>query len=231
MIITDEQFRQLCNFVQQYLKETATNSKQEWLKDFPRAAEHRWQHTLNVLGNAERILAGEGTDSDTANVVRGAVILHDIAMFTCDHTVHGQVGADFAQQYLLDQGYHEEFVLRVARAIAEHGTDFGDLPPEEQGTVFSWAGKVLVEADILDKLGANPILESLLYLGKQGHLPHECRMALTEGRAMQRATFFKDYFWTKTGKQMAEERFKFFHKFLEQVAQEVYESSNPFEVR
>jgi len=223
-MITDEQLHQLCGFVQQYLKETAANSEQEWLKDFPRAGEHRWQHTLNVLGNAEKILAGEGANRDTANVVRAAVLLHDIAMFTCDHSVHGQVGADFAKEYLLEQGYPEAFVLRVTRAIAEHGTDFGDLSPEEQGALFSWEGKVVVEADILDKLGASPITDFLLYLGKKGHLPHECWTTLAEGRAMQRAAFFKNYFWTETGKQIAEERFKFFQKFLEQLAEEVYES-------
>lgn len=73
-------------------------SEQEWVRRFPRAAEHRWRHTLNVLRNAEKILAGEGADDDVADVVRVAAILHDVSMFVCDHSVHGRVSADIAEK-------------------------------------------------------------------------------------------------------------------------------------
>jgi len=223
-MLNQSQFDQIRAFTKQYLEDTAATSKQEWVSDFPRAAEHRWQHTLNVLRNAERILAGEGAAGDVADVVRVAAILHDVSMFVCDHSVHGRISADIAAKYLHEGGYPEEFVARVAQAIAEHGTDFGALPPEEQGALFSWEGKVVVEADILDKLGASAIASGLLYLGKQEKLAHECRMALTEGPAMKRADFFKDYLWTETGRQLARERFGFFVEFLEQLADEVVES-------
>jgi hypothetical protein len=44
---------------------------------------------------------------------------------------------------------------------------------------------------------------------------------------MERAAFFKDYIWTETGRRMAQQRFAFFQKFLEQLAGEVVESSAP----
>jgi HD superfamily phosphodiesterase len=223
-MLTDEQFRHLCTFVRQYLEETAARSEQEWVRHFPRTAEHRWRHTLNVLRNAEEILAGEVAADDVADVVRVAAVLHDVSMFICDHSIHGRVSADIAEKYLREQGYPEEFVDRVARAIAEHGTDFGPLPPEEQGALFSWEGRVVVEADILDKLGASAIASGLLYLGNQEKLAHECRTALVEGLTMRRAAFFKDYLWTETSKRLAEERFGFFVQFLEQLADEVVES-------
>ena len=226
-MLTDEQLTHLCDYVRQHLEKTAASSDREWVKKLPRAAEHRWQHTLNVLRNAEEILAGEEAADETADVVRAAAILHDVSMFVCDHAVHGRVSAEIGEQYLLEQGYAEEFVRRVARAVAEHGTDFGPLPPEEQGALFSWEGKVLVEADILDKLGASAVTDALLYLGKGGRLSHECRAELAEGRAMERARFFKDYFWTETGKRMATERFGFFLQFLEQLAEEVVEVETP----
>jgi uncharacterized protein len=222
-MLTGDQFHHLCIFVCHYLEETAAKSEQEWVRRFPRAAEHRWRHTLNVLRNAERILVGEGADDDVADVVRVAAVLHDVSMFVCDHSVHGQVSADIAEDYLREQGYPEEFVARVAQAIEEHGTDFGPLPPEEQGALFSWAGKVLVEADILDKLGASAIADGLLYLGKQDKLSHETRATLAEGPIMERAAFFKDYLWTETAKRSAEERFGFLVAFLEQLAEEVVE--------
>jgi uncharacterized protein len=226
-MVTDEGFRQLCHFTRTYLNDSAGKSEQEWLKDFPRAAEHRWQHTLNVLQNAELILAGEGASEEQKDIVRAAVILHDISMFVCDHEVHGRVSAEIAEKHLLEQGYPDDFVKRVTRAIAEHGTDLGPLPPDEQGALFSWEGKVVLEADILDKLGASAIADSLLYLGKRDILGFESRKELVEGRAMERARLFKDYIWTETGKRLAKQRFTFFLEFLEQLKEEVVETSIP----
>jgi len=156
-MITQNQLKEIAEFVRQYLYDTAGTSDQDWVKSFPRAAEHRWQHTLNVLTNAEQISEGEGADEDAGNIVRAAVLLHDISMFTCDHAVHGQVSAEIARNYLRDHDYDEGFIQSVCRAVAEHGTDLGDIPPEEQGEQFSWSGKVLLEADILDKLGASAV--------------------------------------------------------------------------
>jgi HD superfamily phosphodiesterase len=224
-MIDREQLNRICKHTQQYLKETAAQSNQEWLKNFPRAADHRWQHTLNVLANAEQILTGECADPESSDVVRVAAVLHDISMFVCDHEIHGRVSAEIAETYLLEQGYSSEFVARVARAIAEHGTDLGPLPPEEQGALFSWEGKVVLEADILDKLGASTITDTLLVLGKKDYLGFECRKELAQGRAMERAAFFKDYIWTETGTRMAEQRFAFFLQFLEQLSGEVVEKS------
>jgi uncharacterized protein len=226
-MLTEEQFGHLCQFTRTYLNDSAAANKQEWLKDFPRTAEHRWQHTLNVLSNAEKILAGEMASVDQVAVVRTAVILHDISIFVCDHEAHGRVSAEIAEEHLLEQGYPQDFANRVTRAIAEHGTDLGPLPPEEQGALFSWEGKVVLEADILDKLGASTIADTLLSLGKKDKLGFECRKELSEGRAMERVSFFKDYIWTETGKHMAEQRFAFFLKFLEQLEEEVFEKSIP----
>ena len=227
-MLTKDQIHSLCAFTRTYLNDSAAKSQQEWLKFFPRAAEHRWQHTLNVLRNAEQVMEGEGASDDQKEVVRAAVILHDVSMFVCDHQIHGRVSAEIAEKYLTEQGYSEDFVKRVSRAVAEHGTDLGPLPPEEQGALFSWEGKVVLEADILDKLGASAITDSLLELGKKEKQGFECRKELAEGRAMERASFFKDYIWTETGKRMANQRFAFFLSFLEQLGEEVVEASGPF---
>jgi hypothetical protein len=120
----------------------------------------------------------------------------------------------------------QKTLLPVARQ-REHGTDLGPLSPEEQGKLFSWEGKVVLEADILDKLGASTITDTLLSLGGKHQLGFECRRELANGRAMQRAAFFKDYIWTETGKSMAAQRFGFFLKFLDQLEQEVIGNSMP----
>ncbi len=179
------------------------------MRSFPRAADHRWQHTLNVVANAEEILLGEGADEETVSVMRVAALMHDISMFTCDHSIHGRVSAEMASEYLLEHEFSPDFVSRVSTAIAEHGTDFGDLPSSEQGEQFSWEGKVLIEADILDKLGASAVTNGLMYLGKQEKLNFEAREELLSSSSYDRADFFKDYFWTETGRKMAKRRFSF----------------------
>jgi HD superfamily phosphodiesterase len=225
--MSSSELDRVADFVKGYLYETADSSDQEWVKSFPRAAEHRWQHTLNVCANAEQILEGESPNDYAAKIVRFACLLHDVSMFTCDHAIHGQVSADIASEYLQREGYDPAFTQAVCRAVAEHGTDLGDLPPEDQGELFSWEGKVVLEADILDKLGASAIASALLYLGEQGRLNFEVRKAMVEGLAYERAEFFKDYFWTETGKRLAHHRFTFFLEFLERLEEEVVESDTP----
>jgi HD superfamily phosphodiesterase len=226
-MIKNDDLLMIAEYVREFLHESVETSEQGWVKSFPRAAEHRWQHTLNVLENAEKILGGEGSSDEDVAVVRVAALLHDVSMFTCDHSIHGQVSADMATEFLRDNGFDLEFVNRVSRAIAEHGTDFGDLPPSEQGDQFSWEGKVLVEADILDKLGASTIANGLMHLGEQHKLNFEAREGLLNGPTFKRANFFKDYFWTETGKRIARRRFSFFQDFLDRLEEEVVEYSLP----
>ena len=226
-MITKDQLLEIGAYVKDYLKESAASSDQEWLKSFPRAADYRWQHTLNVLANAEKILVGEGASEEQASVVRADVLLHDVSMFTCDHSIHGRVSAEIAEKYLVKHGYPDSFFQKVSTAVAEHGTDLCPIPPDKQGELFSWEGKVLIEADILDKLGASAVTNALLHLGKQGYLSHEVSRDLADGRAFERADYFRDYIWTTTGIKIAEERFSFFLEFLARLKEEVVDVETP----
>jgi len=219
--LSEEQLHQISTFVKQHLHETVSSSDQEWVKRFPRAAEHRWQHSLNVVQNAEKIIAGDGISQDVSYAAQAASIMHDVSTFECDHAVHGQVGAETAEKYLSEQQHDPDFIARVVRAIAEHGTDFDTLSPQEMGEQFSLEGKILIEADILDKLGVAAVSNAMLMLGKQERLGHECHALLSDSDAMKRAVYFKDYVWSETGRRMAGERFAFFLKFMDQLADEV----------
>ena len=220
-MLTKEELERIAEYTRRYLYETGAQRDEEWVKRQPRSAEYRWRHTLNVLRNAEQILAGEHASDESVDIVRVAVIMHDISKFTCENAVHAQVGAEVAREYLAEQGYSREFVGRVALAIAEHGKDFGPVTPEQQGELLSWEGKVLIEADILDKLGASAIADTLLIMGKKDRLGFECLRELAEGRLIHRAVSCKEYIWTETGKGMAEQRFAFLQRFVEQLADEV----------
>ncbi len=226
-MLTKQQLIDTCDFTRQYLDKSVSKSDQEWIKDFPRAAQHRWQHTLNVLKNAEKILDGEKFNQNITDVVKVSAVMHDISMFVCDHSVHGQKSAEIANQYLTDRGFPDDFTNRVTRAITEHGVDFDTLSPEEMGACFSVEGRILIEADILDKFGVSAVTNALLEFGKDGLLSFECRVALNEGVHMQRAKYFHNYIWTGTGKKMRDDRFGFFLKYLDQLSEEVVEKKSP----
>jgi HD superfamily phosphodiesterase len=230
-MLTKEELERIAEFTRQYLADTGAKRDEAWIKRQPRSAEYRWRHTLNVLRNAEQILAGENASDESSDIVKVAVIMHDISKFTCESAVHAQVGADVAQKYLTEQDYSKEFVERVALAIAEHGKDFGPLSVEQQGQLLSWEGKVLIEADILDKLGASAIMDMMLGMGKKDKLSFECLRELAAGRVMQRAISCKELVWTETGKRMAAQRFTFFKKFVEQLAAEVVEDPDLMSLR
>lgn len=227
-MLTQQQFIEVCDFTRQYLDKSVSTSEQGWVRNFPRASQHRWQHTLNVLQNAEKILDGEKLDQDVVDVVKISAVMHDISLFVCDHTVHGQVSAEIAEQYLKSHGFSNDFTRRVAQAIAEHGVDFDTLSPEEMGARFSLEGRILIEADLLDKFGASAVTNALLNLGEKGLLPFECHAALNEGVALQRAKYFKEYIWTETGRKMRDNRFAFFLAYLDQLSEEVVEKTSPF---
>ena len=226
-MLTKEELGQIADYTRQYIYESGMKREAERVKKQPRSPEYRWQHTLNVLRNAEQILVGEKASNESSDIVRVAVIMHDISKFTCESEAHAQVGAEVARIYLAENGYPGEFAERVALAIAEHGKDFGTVSSEQQGDLLSWEGKVLIEADLLDKLGASAIVDSLLMMGKKDRLGFEIRAEL-EGGPMQRAVSCIEFFWTDTGRRMAEQRFAFFQKFVEQLADEVMEDSSMY---
>ena len=41
-MLNQTQFDRICAFTRKYLEETAATSDQEWVRRFPRTAEHRW---------------------------------------------------------------------------------------------------------------------------------------------------------------------------------------------
>ena len=224
-MLTKEELGRIAEFTRQYLYDTGAKRNEERIKSHPRSAIHRWQHTLNVLHNAEQILVGENASDESSDIVRIAAIMHDISRFTCPGEIHARVSGEIAEKYLTEQGYPSEFVKRVAKAISEHGTGLHSLPPDQRGEILSWEGKVLIEADNLDKLGVSAITDALLMMGKRDLVGSESLRELID-HPMQRAGFVKEYMWTETSKRMAEQRFAFFQKFVEQLADEVVEDSS-----
>jgi uncharacterized protein len=156
--VTDGQFDEMAAFVRDYLEASVENEddggRMRW---YPwHSAEYRFTHILNVVDIGERIAEAAGADVD---VVRVAALFHDIAKLEADREAHADEGARIARKYLETHGdFAPSFVDQVAEAVARHSYQ-GDL------TDLSLETRCLVEADLLDKAGANGAVLMLLRMG------------------------------------------------------------------
>src|SRR6056297_2030986 len=156
--VTDAEFEEMEDFVYEYLAASVENEdgggRMRW---YPwHSAEYRFNHILNVLELAVAIARREGANED---VTRVAALFHDIAKLDADQDVHAEEGARVAREYLETHGdFPESFVEEVCKAVENHSYqgDLTDLPKETQ---------CLIEADLLDKVGANGTALMLLRMG------------------------------------------------------------------
>ena len=155
--VTDEEFEAMEGFVREYLTASVEGEddggRMRW---YPwHSATYRFNHIVNVVDLAEVIAEREGADVD---VVRVAALFHDVAKLEADQETHAEEGARIAREYLESRDFPESFADRVCRAVADHSYqgDLTDLPLETQ---------CLIEADVLDKIGANGTALILLRMG------------------------------------------------------------------
>jgi len=156
--VTDEEFAAMQRFVHDYLAASVeTEEEGGRMRWYPwHSAEYRFNHILNVVELSEDIARTEGANAD---VVRVAALFHDIAKLEAKQDVHAEEGAKIAREYLTTHtDYHTSFVGQVCAAVREHSYqgDLTDLPLETQ---------CLIEADLLDKIGANGSALMLLRMG------------------------------------------------------------------
>src|SRR6056297_3360579 len=171
--VTDAEFEEMKGFVYEYLAASVENEDEGGrMRWYPwHSAEYRHNHILNVVELAEEIARAEGADVD---VTRVAALFHDVAKLDADQDVHAEEGARVARQYLENRGeYPESFVDEVCRAVRDHSYQ-GDL------TDLSLETRCVIEADLLDKVGANGTALMLLRMG------YEARTHMDAGEMVQR---------------------------------------------
>ncbi len=184
-------------------------------------AVHDFDHVLRVLALAERMAPAEGAD---AEILRAAVLLHDVARGEAGVVDHAQAGAETARRLLA--GHAPERVEAVARAIAAHRFRRGPAPDTPEA-------RVLHDADKLDAIGALGVARAFAYGGRAGqrlwaevppgyeeseasrgeHTPvHEYHMKLAR---------IQDRLLTESARQIARERHAFMVAFFERLELEV----------
>jgi uncharacterized protein len=171
--VPDEEFEEMKQFVSDYLAASVENEEDGGrMRWYPwHSAEYRFNHTLNVVELATDIARREGADTD---VVRVAALFHDIAKLEAEQERHADEGARVAREYLTTRGdYPQSFVDEVTQSVRDHSYQgpLSDVSLETQ---------CLIEADILDKVGANGAVLMLLRMG------YESRTHMDAGEMIDR---------------------------------------------
>ena len=190
---------------------------------------HDKEHVYRVLANA--MVIAEPEETVDYDVLICACLLHDIGrrdQLRDPSLCHAQVGAQKAYDYLLDQGYGQEFAAQVAACIRTHRFR-KNAPPE------SLEAKVLFDADKLDVVGAIGIARTLVYKGTVSaplYLRDE-NGQISGGREDTEPNFFQEYcfkleklydrFYTQQGRRLALDRRQAAVGFYENLLREVRE--------
>ncbi|MFB6105422.1 MAG: HD domain-containing protein [Halobacteriaceae archaeon] len=210
--VTEEAFAEMEQFVRDYLQASVDNEddggRMRW---YPwHSAEYRFNHIRNVVDLGERIAEREGAAVD---VVRVAALFHDIAKLDAEQDEHAAEGARVAREYLETHGdYPPSFVDMVCRAVADHSHD-GDLAALPLET------RCLVEADLLDKIGANGTALMLLRMGYEARTHLDATEMLD--RILERGTRAADRVESDAAESIAHRRLKRVRWFREWLADEV----------
>ncbi|SFS01141.1 uncharacterized protein SAMN05216559_2453 [Halomicrobium zhouii] len=212
--VSDDEFDAMQTFVRDYLTASVENEDEGGrMRWYPwHSAEYRFNHILNVVDLAGEIAREEGANAD---VTRVAALFHDVAKLEVDQDVHADAGADIAREYLTAHGdYPDSFVDQVCTAIRDHSYqgDVTDLPMETQ---------CLIEADILDKVGANGTALMLLRMGYEARSHMDA--AEMVGRVVERGRDARDRIESETADAVLQRRLKRARWFQEWLEGEVAE--------
>lgn len=210
--ITDEDLADMRTFVREYLAASVRNEddggRMRW---YPwHSSEYRFNHTLNVVSLAEEIARAEGADLD---IVRVAALFHDVSKLDADQEVHAEHGARVAREYLTARGnYPDRFIDRVCEAIEDH-TYQGPV------TDVSLEAQCLIEADLLDKVGANGSALILLRMGYEARTHMDAAMMVD--RVFERGREAVNRLSSDTAESLAHERLKRVKWFRDWLIEEV----------
>ena len=210
--VSEEEFAEMEAFVRDYLAASVENEDEGGrMRWYPwHSAEYRFNHIRNVVELATEIARAEGANTD---ITRVAALFHDIAKLEVEQDVHAEEGARIAREYLTAHcDYPQSFVDQVCESIADHSYQ-GDL------TDLTLETQCLIEADILDKIGANGAALMLLRMGYESRTHMDS--AEMVGRVLERGRDAKERVKTETARDIAHRRLKRVKWFREWLDDEV----------
>jgi uncharacterized protein len=196
-------------------------------------AAHDYDHLMRVIALADKIQASEGGDLST---IWAAVALHDIGQERERRHGgdHASIGAELAAQLLKDTPFPQDSIPAVQQAIREHRITGGVTPQTLEG-------RILYDADKIDCLGAIGIGRLYCITGRYNqkvyapipddivepivpHMIRNLRRRPDYSPSIEFQLLFADLperMTTKTGQEMARERFLYMQEFFNRLRQEV----------
>ncbi len=173
---------------------------------------HDKEHIYRVLNNA-MVIAEAESDVDYGVLIT-ACLLHDIgrpAQIADPALCHAEVGSQMAYDFLMAEGYPEDFSRQVQSCIRTHRFRKNDQPE-------SLEAKILFDADKLDVTGAIGVARTLVYKGTVTEPLYSRRPdgSVSDGKEDDTPSFFQEYhrkltklydrFYTQRGKELAQDR-------------------------
>jgi uncharacterized protein len=203
------------------------------LEDGSGDAAHDYDHLVRVIALADKIQASEGGNLPT---IWGAVALHDIGQERERRQGgdHALIGAALAAELLKNSPFPQEYIPAVQQAIQEHRMTGGKIPQTLEG-------RILYDADKLDCLGAIGIGRLYCITGRYNQKvyapipddvvePIDPQMIRNLRRRPDYSPYIEfqilfgnlpDRMTTKTGRELAHERFAYMQEFFTRLRQEV----------
>jgi uncharacterized protein len=210
--VSDEEFAAMEQFVRDYLQASvATEEDGGRMRWYPwHSAEYRFNHIRNVVDLAAEIARGEEADVDVARV---AALFHDVAKLEVEQDRHAEAGARIAREYLeTHTEFPQTFVDQVCRSVREHSHQ-GDLAEVSLET------QCLIEADLLDKVGANGAALMMLRMGYESRTHMDA--ATMVGRVLERGKKAEKRVQSQTADDIAHRRLTRVRWFQEWLDTEV----------
>ncbi len=210
--VSDAEFEEMKAFVHDYLEASVENEDEGGrMRWYPwHSAAYRFNHIMNVVELATDIARKEGANID---VTRVAALFHDIAKLEADQDVHAEEGARIAREYLHTHAdYPQSFIDEVCASIRDHSYQ-GDL------TDLSLETQCLIEADLLDKIGANGTALMLLRMGYESRTHMDSSEMV--GRVLERGRDAAERVESDTAESLVHRRLKRVKWFREWLEDEV----------
>lgn len=194
---------------------------------------HDFRHIERVLALAERVGREEGADLE---ILRAATLLHDASGATPGaegapqgaRATHHETSAAFAREVLKGEGWPEARIEAVLHCIRAHRFRGTEAPR-------SLEAKILFDCDKLDVLGAIGVARAMAYAALAGQPltgePSETFSATGQKEPGEPHTPYheflfklskvKDRMFTRTAREIAEERHHYLEEYFERLAREV----------
>ncbi|MFC7042753.1 phosphohydrolase [Halonotius aquaticus] len=212
--VSDDARAEMEQFVYDYLAASVeTEDDGGRMRWYPwHSAEYRFNHILNVADLAETIAEKEGADVD---IVVVAALFHDVAKLDAPQDRHAEEGAHVAREFLESRGeYPPSFIDAVCQSVADHSFQ-GPL------SEVSLESRCLMEADVLDKVGANGTALMLLRMGYESRTHMDA--ARMVDRVLERGKDHLDRVESDTAESIGHKRLKRVKWFRDWLESEVAE--------